>query len=99
MNERKREFLKAGAGVAAIAALPSALAQTPTGWQPSGRYPDPTVNVVGPSFNRYRLGLAKVERIASNCRVTSRITVGTPMTGAMSCQSLNMREQNGPGAA
>src|SRR5204863_2855614 len=68
MDQTKREFLKAGAGVAAIAAMPSALAQTPTGWQPSARYPDPTVKVIDPSFNRYKLGLAKVERIASNCR-------------------------------
>src|SRR5206468_9520617 len=68
MEKGKREFLKAGAGVAAMAAMPGALAQTPTGWQPSARYPDPTVKVVDPSFNRYRLGLAKVERIASNCR-------------------------------
>src|SRR5258707_1262003 len=64
----KRELLKALAGVAAMAAMPRAMAQTPAGWQPSARYPDPTVKVVDPSFNRYRLGLAKVERIASNCR-------------------------------
>src|SRR4029450_1378419 len=68
MERSKREFLKAGAGVAAMAAMPGALAQTPAGWQPSARYPDPTVKAVDPSFNRYRLGLAKVERIGSNCR-------------------------------
>src|SRR5213075_2563093 len=74
MENSKREFLKAGAGVAAMAAMPGALAQmqhqtqTPMGWQPSGRYPDPSVKVVDPSFNKYKLGLAKVERIASNCR-------------------------------
>src|SRR6266571_5151994 len=68
MEQSKREFLKAGAGAAALAAMPRALAQTPAGWQPSGRYPDPTVKVVDPSFGRYKLGLAKVERIASNCR-------------------------------
>src|SRR5437016_1373695 len=68
MEPGKRQFLKAGAGIAAMAAVPGALAQTPTGWQPSARYPDPTVKVVDPSFNRYKLGLAKVERIASNCR-------------------------------
>jgi gluconolactonase len=68
MEQSRREFLKAGAGVAAMAAMPGALAQTPAGWQPSARYPDPTVKVVDPSFNRYKLGLAKVERIASNCR-------------------------------
>src|SRR5260221_5503484 len=68
MDESKREFLKAGAGMAAMAAMPGALAQTPTGWLPSGRYPDPTVKVIDPSFSRYKLGLAKVERIAANCR-------------------------------
>src|SRR5215470_11764080 len=68
MEQGKREFLKGAAGVAAMAAVPGALAQTPAGWQPSARYPDPTVKVVDPSFNRYKLGLAKVERIASNCR-------------------------------
>ena len=37
-------------------------------WQPSPRYPDPAVVVVDESFNRYRLPLAKVERLASGCR-------------------------------
>ncbi len=31
--------------------------------------------------------------------VTSRMTNGTPITGAMSAHIENMREQNGPGAA
>ena len=34
-------------------------------WQPSPRYPDPSVAVVDDSFNRYRLPLAKVERLAT----------------------------------
>jgi gluconolactonase len=34
-------------------------------WQPSPRYPDPAVVAVDESFNRYRLPLAKVERLAS----------------------------------
>jgi gluconolactonase len=37
-------------------------------WQPSNRYPDPAVVVVDESFNRYRLPLAKVERLATGCR-------------------------------
>ena len=37
-------------------------------WQPSPRYPDPAIVVVDPAFERYRLALAKVERIASGCR-------------------------------
>ena len=34
-------------------------------WQPSARYPDPAMVVVDESFNRYRLPLAKVERLAT----------------------------------
>lgn len=37
-------------------------------WQPSPRYPDPLVVVVDESFARYRLPLAKVERLATGCR-------------------------------
>ncbi|CAM9299669.1 unnamed protein product [Phaeothamnion confervicola] len=37
-------------------------------WQPSPRYPDPAVVVLDPAFEKYRLPLAKVERIATGCR-------------------------------
>jgi gluconolactonase len=37
-------------------------------WQPAQRYPDPAVVSVDPSFDKYRLPLAKVERIATGCR-------------------------------
>ena len=37
-------------------------------WQPSERYPDPAVRIIDPSFARYRLPLAKVERIATGMR-------------------------------
>jgi gluconolactonase len=37
-------------------------------WQPSQRYPDPAVHVVDESFARYKLNLAKVERLATGCR-------------------------------
>ncbi len=39
-----------------------------TEWQPSQRYPDPAIVTLHPSFDRYRLPLAKVERIATGCR-------------------------------
>jgi gluconolactonase len=39
-----------------------------TDWQPSPRYPDPAVVVVDESFNRLRLPLAKVERLATGFR-------------------------------
>jgi gluconolactonase len=37
-------------------------------WQPSQRYPDPAVKIVDPSFAKYRISLAKVERIATGLR-------------------------------
>lgn len=37
-------------------------------WQQSPRYPDPLVVAVDPSFERYRLALAKVERLATGMR-------------------------------
>ena len=37
-------------------------------WQPSPRYPDPSVVTVAPSFERYRVSLAKVERLATGMR-------------------------------
>lgn len=37
-------------------------------WQPSQRYPDPSVRIIDPSFTKYKLNLAKVERIATGLR-------------------------------
>ena len=37
-------------------------------WQPNERYPDPAVRVLDPSFNKYRLALASVERLYTGCR-------------------------------
>jgi gluconolactonase len=65
MNISKRDVLTgAGAAVAAMSFTGTALGQ----WQPSERYPDPSVKVLDPSFNKYRLGLAGVERIAHGTR-------------------------------
>ena len=37
-------------------------------WQPSQRYPDPAIVSVDPSFDKYRLPLAKIERLAHGMR-------------------------------
>lgn len=37
-------------------------------WEPSQRYPDPRVRILDPSFAKYRLPLAKVERLATGMR-------------------------------
>ena len=64
MEVNRRAFLAAGTTAAALAVAPRAFAQ----WQPSQRYPDPSVQIVDQSFGRYRLGLAKVERLATGLR-------------------------------
>jgi gluconolactonase len=55
-------FLAAGTTTAAAAF------QVFTQWQPSQRYPDPSVRSIDPSFDSYRLALAKVERLATGHR-------------------------------
>src|SRR5262249_31932466 len=37
-------------------------------WEPSQRYPDPAITSLDPSFNKYRVAQASVERIAAGCR-------------------------------
>lgn len=37
-------------------------------WEPSQRYPDPAVQVLDATFNRYRLPLASVEQLFTGCR-------------------------------
>src|SRR5688500_6868183 len=62
MNRRK--FLAAGSAIGALAGMP----RVPGQWQPSQRYPDPLIKIVDPGFAKYRLALAKVEKIASGMR-------------------------------
>jgi gluconolactonase len=40
----------------------------PPRWRPSERYPDPAVEVLDPSFAKYRIFNAAVERLASGMR-------------------------------
>jgi gluconolactonase len=62
MESSRREFLAAGA--AAMAVAPRALAD----WEPSSRYPDPRIKILDPSFARYRVAQAKVERLGTGYR-------------------------------
>ena len=41
---------------------------TSADWQPSQRYPDPSIVVIDEAFNKYRLPLAKLERLYTGCR-------------------------------
>jgi gluconolactonase len=62
-STRGSAFAAAGAtGATASAAM------SPGGWAPSERYPDPAVQALDPSFNKYRLLLAGVERLATGMR-------------------------------
>ena len=64
MSLNRRAFLTAGAAAATIASTRQTFAQ----FQASPRYPDPAVQILDPSFARYRLGLAKVEQLATGMR-------------------------------
>jgi gluconolactonase len=57
----RRSFLAATGAIGANIVARRALAE----WEPSQRYPDPLVRILDPSFTKYRLPLAKIERIAS----------------------------------
>src|SRR5258706_14119302 len=37
-------------------------------WRPSQRYPDPAIEILHESFERYRIRSARVERLATGCR-------------------------------
>ena len=65
MAPGRREFL--ASGTAAAAGL-FAAGKAEADWQPSPRYPDPAVRAVEPAFAKYRLSLAKVERLGTGFR-------------------------------
>jgi gluconolactonase len=69
-SDSRRRFLSSAGGAALALAAPRSLAgsSAPDDWQPAKRYPDPAVKVLDPSFAKYRLTLAKVERLATGCR-------------------------------
>ncbi len=57
MEATRRQFLAAGALTATVA-----------DWQPSPRYPDPAIRILDPAFAKYRVGIAKVERLGTGFR-------------------------------
>jgi gluconolactonase len=70
MDLNRRSLLAAGGAAVAMAVAPRAFSQSapPLQWQPSQRYPDPSIKILDPSFARYRIAQTKVERIASGMR-------------------------------
>jgi gluconolactonase len=64
MSSNRRSILRAAGSASLLLATP-ALAQREAA---PGRYPDPAVELLDPSFARYRLALAAVERLATGFR-------------------------------
>src|SRR5215467_14468761 len=62
MQISRRDILGAGATMAA-AALTST--ETFGGWEASERYPDPAIKVLDPSFLKYRVFNASIERLVT----------------------------------
>ena len=60
----RRDFLVASSTLSLLALT----YRTQGDWEPSPRYPDPRIRIIDPSFMKYRLNLAKVERIATGLR-------------------------------
>src|SRR5205823_656772 len=56
------------ASISAAASFAAVAPEAFAAWEPSERYPDPLVQVLDPSFNKYRLLLAGVERLAAGMR-------------------------------
>jgi gluconolactonase len=63
MDSTRRDMLAGAGAVGAMTYSRAAL-----GWEPNERYPDPAIQILDPSFAKYRLALASVERLATGMR-------------------------------
>ena len=64
MDSTRRGFLATGTAAFALAATRRAGAD----WEPSQRYPDPSIKILDPAFAKYRVNSAKVERLGNGFR-------------------------------
>ena len=64
MQITRRNMIAAGASALTVAAAPPAIAA----WEESTRYPEPRVQILDPSFARYRVVQATVERLYTGTR-------------------------------
>lgn len=64
----RRTMLAAGLGLLATPALAQSPLQPAQPWAPAQRLPDPAVRGLDPSFDRYRLNLATVEKLYTGTR-------------------------------
>lgn len=63
----RRQFLKAAAGTGLALAGSGALAQA-FDFKPNQRYPDPAIQILDPSFAKYRIYSSTVEQVATGMR-------------------------------
>jgi gluconolactonase len=68
MQITRRNLLTAGAGALTMSVAPSVAPSVLAAWEPSDRYPDPAIQILDPSFAKYRLNNAGVERLATGMR-------------------------------
>ena len=64
MDITRRSWIAGASAIFAMTSTRTVLG----GWEPSERYPDPAVKILDPSFAKYRLALAGVERLATGMR-------------------------------
>src|SRR5580704_10273269 len=67
MGISRRDILAGAGALAATAASGSAKAQS-FAFKPNQRYPEPSLEILDPSFLKYRIYSSTVEQIASGCR-------------------------------
>src|SRR5882757_6951666 len=60
----RRHMLAAAGATAAVTFTRTALG----GWEPSERYPDPAIQILDPSFAKYRIAQSTVERLVTGMR-------------------------------
>jgi gluconolactonase len=68
MTTTRRTMLKTAAAALAGAALPNAGWAQSFAFKPNQRYPDPAIEILDPSFAKYRLYSSTVEQVASGMR-------------------------------
>ena len=66
-NSSRRSFLHIAAGTS-LAALSGLAGAQSFDFKPNQRYPDPSVQVLDPSFTKYRIDSSTVEQVGSGMR-------------------------------
>lgn len=68
VGTNRRQILAAGGATAASALLPGGASAQSVPFTPNARYPDPAVQILDPSFAKYRIYSSTVEQLATGMR-------------------------------